>query len=93
MSEPSVLMEFAAVADADDHVAIKDVERIVHDRLLAAAGPTRRTGVMWTEYAADSESARSWLAEHIGAEATGLLSFLRENPRGALVVGSCEVAT
>ena len=104
MSARMVMLAYAAVADANDVVAIREVEQITHDRCLAATGDRRRSGVRWRHFpATDTATIDRLLSGHPCdvdaclsceecAAAGGLRQFLADNPGGLLVIADCEHA-
>lgn len=81
----------AVVSDRNDQAQIDEAMKETHDRLIAALGPRRRTGVRWTtHYAAEGRRAWKTLNEDL-PEAYQDPEVLRrlEDPLSMLVVAWC----
>lgn len=92
-------VRYAAVADIDDTHQLETAKRAVHDGVIQMAGSSRMSGVRFIVVPADDmDRVRELVNEGErhpdfaeGANA-GLITFLEEHPKGALVAAAVVVA-
>lgn len=80
-------LAYGATATDDAH-DLAAVRKATHDQIVTALGPSRRSGVSWTQCSA--KDAPRILDDHGIADDKGLREFLRANPGGVLVIAFAE---
>lgn len=89
VSAPEPLMRLAFGATAtDDPDDLAEVRKALHDQVIADLGPSRRSGVSWTQ--CEAQDGLRVLDDHGLADDKGMREFLRANPEGVLVIAFVE---
>lgn len=86
------------VADRNDEPAMEQAKKALHDRVVEDLGMSRTSGVTWLVFDADDgaiDALRKYFpdddmdTEH-RKNRDGLISYLEENPGGALIIATAE---
>lgn len=98
MKELQIAGTYAAVADATDKADLAVGRQRSHDKLIEMAGDRRRGPVEWRQIPArhgidllTELEAKSYRTEGDVAGYEDLKAYLRQHPRGALIIATAPV--